>query len=188
MKLLLLVNKEPLVRMSNFQKLFLKMKSILQIRLRLVKYFLFISLLIVFLVLMRDVWNKFSSKMTSTGITFVEPDESGMLFPPFTVCPWPVYKRRGFYFSESDYLKNTYELEDIFNNYSMPDLSNESLYSWKETRSLFYGRCYTISKKVAKLFEEFREIPNLSLNGYNLLSTFIHVREPEPIFFSLRSQ
>jgi hypothetical protein len=118
------------------------------VQFKIVKYFLFILFSIMFLVLMRNVWIKFSSKMTSTGITFTEPDESGKLLPSFTFCPWPVYKKRGFYFSDSDFLNNTYEFTDIFSNFSMSILTNKSLYTWKETRSIYYGRCYTIVKQV----------------------------------------
>ncbi len=54
------------------------------------------------------------------------------------------YKRRGFYYSTKEFLENTFELEDIFHNKSIPELRNASLYSLTEVWSVYLGRCYTI--------------------------------------------
>jgi hypothetical protein len=99
--------------------------------------------------MMRDVWSKFVSKMTSTGVTFksVEKDDKKFL-PSFTFCPWPVYKSKGLHYNPDNFKKNTFNLEEIFDNLTLVDLKNSSLYSVNETWSIQYGRCHTINYKV----------------------------------------
>ncbi len=47
-----------------------------------------IMCLMLFLLLMTEVWNKFTSKLTSTGIQFrIEKSEKRKL-PNLTICPW----------------------------------------------------------------------------------------------------
>ena len=111
--------------------------------------FFFLIFLIMFFIIMRDVWSKFVSKMTSTGITFQSNEKDGKKFlPSFTFCPWPVYKSKGLHYNPDNFQKNTFNLEEIFDNYSLVDLKNSSLYSVNETWSIQYGRCHTINYKV----------------------------------------
>jgi hypothetical protein len=99
--------------------------------------------------MMGDVWSKFVSKMTSTGITFRSDKEDDRKYlPSFTFCPWPVYKTRGLHYNPEDFKKNTFNLEEIFYNDTLIDLKNSSLYSFNETWSVHYGRCHTINYKV----------------------------------------
>jgi hypothetical protein len=101
--------------------------------------------------MMGDIWSKFVSKMTSTGVTFrsdKEDDRKRKYLPSFTFCPWPVYKTRGLHYNPEDFKKNTFNLEEIFYNDTLIDLKNSSLYSFNETWSIHYGRCHTINYKV----------------------------------------
>jgi hypothetical protein len=98
--------------------------------------------------MMVDVWTKFSAGLISTGITLSDKDIAEKKFPTFTICPWPAFRQRGLYFKEKDYLDNTFELFDVFNNISYGLLMNKSIYDWKELRGIYFGRCYTIEHKV----------------------------------------
>ena len=65
-----------------------------------------------------------------------------------TFCPWPVYKKRGYYFQKDDFNDNTFDLEDIFHPVMLQFLKMESLYQIKTTWSVFYGKCFTLKYKV----------------------------------------
>ena len=55
----------------------------------------------------------------------------------------------------TDYIENTYELRDFFSNDTLIELKTSSLYSVKEMRSMFFGRCYKICS-----------IAELQVNGF----------------------
>ena len=126
-----------------------KRKENLWLLFQFLRNFLFVIFLFMFFIMMRDVWSKFASKMTSTGVNFrsTEKDDKKFL-PSFTFCPWPVYKSKGLHYNPDNFKKNTFNLEEIFDNYSLVDLKNSSLYSVNETWSILYGRCHTINYKV----------------------------------------
>jgi hypothetical protein len=113
------------------------------------KYFFLVLCLIMFFILMYDVWVKFNLKLTTTGVIFRDEKITKKSIPSYTICPWQVYRNNGFYYKQSDFLNNTFTLEDIFHNSSLSNLNNESLYEVKTVKSYFYGVCYTISKKVS---------------------------------------
>ena len=112
------------------------------------KYSFLILCLTLFFVLMFDVWVKFNLKLTTTGVTFRDDKITNRTIPSYTICPWQVYRTNGFYYKQSDFLKNTFTLEEIFHTSSLANLKDNSLYEVKTVRSYFYGVCYTISKKV----------------------------------------
>ena len=120
----------------------------------LLRIFLFTIFLVVFFIMMADVWLKFVSKMTSTGVTFRSDNDSknGKKFlPSFTVCPWPVYRTKGLHFRPEDFKKNTFDLEEILTNENnLTNFKNDSMFSIIETWSVHYGRCYTLNYKVNK--------------------------------------
>ena len=117
--------------------------------LNLIKFFVFISCFVAFFVLMMNVWKKFSSNMTSTGVTFRDDGKPDKLRPLFTVCAWPVYKTKGFHFKVEEFDKNTFEMKEIFENSTLSTWINDSSkFSWQTVRSVIYGRCYTIKIKV----------------------------------------
>ena len=111
--------------------------------------FLFVIFLVMFFIIMQDVWSKFVSKMTSTGVTLKSSKEDDKkLLPSFTFCPWPVYKTKGLHYNPEDFKRNTFDLEEIFENNTLSLLRNSSQYSLNETWSIQYGRCHTINHKV----------------------------------------
>ena len=63
---------------------------------------IFFTFSIFFIFMMRDIWTKFSSKAMTTVVNFSDNGGSSTkLLPALTFCPWPAYKRRGFFFKES---------------------------------------------------------------------------------------
>ena len=71
--------------------------------------------------------------------------------PCLTACPWEAFKQKGFYFTEENYLKRTFELDEIFilkDEYY--DLTNRSMFYIEEIRSVLHGRCYMICPKNLK--------------------------------------
>jgi hypothetical protein len=54
--------------------------------------------LFLFLLLMKDVWNKFASKLTATGVQLRTEQITKKLFPHLTICPWPGFKKQGLLF------------------------------------------------------------------------------------------
>ena len=104
-----------------------------------------------FVYLMMDVWDKFNNKMTNMGVRFTGEDvkEKGenteeKPLPCLTACPWSPFRKRGFYFKQDDFIKQTYEKEEIFFDIPFVDLYNKSLFSIEEIPSIFQGRCYMV--------------------------------------------
>ncbi len=115
-----------------------------------IKLLVFIILFAIFIITMKDVWLKFKSKVTTTAIEWTDEGHTKKLLPYLTFCPWPAFRNKEFYFTEADYLNNTFDLGDIFDEETVSNLTNLDLYFLKEVRTLAYGRCYTILKKVKK--------------------------------------
>lgn len=69
------------------------------------------------------------------------PLESFKKFPTFTVCPWPAYRYPEISLTEKQFLNNTFNRVEIF-NLSHKLVSN---FSVESLRSLFHGRCYSVS-------------------------------------------
>jgi len=53
--------------------------------------------IVLFLFLMKDVWNKFKTKLTSTGVQFRTENIVKKRLPLLTICPWPRFKKQGFF-------------------------------------------------------------------------------------------
>ena len=60
-----------------------------------VKSFVVIICMAMFLVLMEDVWNKFQSKLINTGVQFRSEMMTKKQLPHLTICPWPHFKSKG---------------------------------------------------------------------------------------------
>lgn len=86
-------------------------------------------------------------RMTNTGIRYRAHSDKEKLLPCLTLYALPAYRRKGFYFTTADFVRHTFNIEDIFNEQTLIDLKNESLYEVSYTNSLFYGRCFTICYK-----------------------------------------
>jgi len=61
---------------------------------------------------MKDIWYKYSSKITSTGIS-EHPFESDIYsykpLPHLTFCPLKGFRNKGFHYMEKSFLKETFD-------------------------------------------------------------------------------
>ena len=112
--------------------------------LRLLEYLSYLICFALFIVLMLDVWDKFSKKLTNMGVAFQENDVQDKELPCVTICPWPAFRSRNFSFTSETFLKQTFNLEDIIRISAMTQLNNASLFYTEEIRSVNLGRCYLI--------------------------------------------
>jgi len=58
----------------------------------------------------------------------------------------PAYKVPGFHYKALDFNLSTYNLDDIFNSETVEMLNNGTGYLVTTVSSLYFGRCYTITK------------------------------------------
>ena len=87
---------------------------------------------------MIDVWEKFQKKITSIGVGNQEENVHEKALPCLTMCPWRVFRNRGFHFTNEAYYNQTYNLSEIvFEN----ELSN---FEKKEIKSFNLGRCHML--------------------------------------------
>ncbi len=77
---------------------------------------------------MQDVWDKFTTKITSSGIRIKYSEEKTKLLPCFTARPYLAYKKPGFIFTDKEYEQNTLKLDDIFNEESVEVTITATLY------------------------------------------------------------
>jgi hypothetical protein len=68
---------------------------------------------------MRDVWDKFTTNITSNGIRIKYSEEKKKLLPCFTARPYLAYKKPGFIFTDDEYEQSTLDLEEIFSEQSV---------------------------------------------------------------------
>ena len=61
-----------------------------------------------------------------------------------TFCPWPGFKKPGFYFSVKLLDENTYALADIFENDTLDELRDETMFEIREIKNYIIGRCFMI--------------------------------------------
>ncbi len=52
----------------------------------------------------------------------------------------------GFFYSRKDFDEQTFSLDDIFHSQTVKELNNSSMFSVKTIHSIFYGKCYSISR------------------------------------------
>ena len=83
------------------------------------------------------------SKKLTTAVSEVEEDLQ-MSWPSLTFCTNQGYKKQGFHYKESEYLENTFALEDIFATVTLEKLADKTRYKVSEIRSDTNGRCYTV--------------------------------------------
>ena len=85
---------------------------------------------------MLDVWDKFSKKITSTGVIKQEKNVLEKPLPCLTICPWKAFRVRGFHFTNQTYYDQTYNLSELV---FQDTLAN---FSVQEINSVFLGRCF----------------------------------------------
>ena len=67
--------------------------------------------MIVFVILMNDVWEKYNSQMTNTAIQFIENKrEVEKFLPALTVCPLLAFKHPGLFYNQKLFDENSYVL------------------------------------------------------------------------------
>jgi len=98
------------------------------------------------------------------------------LLPCMTFCPVSGYKTRGVYRTLNSYLENTYNLNDIFEAESLRTIKNDSLYYWRDVKTIFQGRCFTVCDLVKRGAKK-EVIINLSFKQD--IKLFIHSKGEE---------
>ena len=101
-----------------------------------------------FIVLMIDVWDKFSHKSTTTRMRFIEFSDSLKLLPCMTVCPWSAFKNPGFFYNTTEFLDNTFTMDDVFDDFSKVLSNNKSFPEFETIPSIYLGRCYMVCNTV----------------------------------------
>jgi hypothetical protein len=112
-------------------------------------FFSFLKLMVffvnvgVYLWMTKDVWTKFRLKTTSTGTRIRVFESAEKLLPCFTFCALDAYKTPGLHYTSKQFVENTFDLEDFFEDETMLQIKNKSLYSLTQTWTVYYGRCHT---------------------------------------------
>ena len=89
-----------------------------------------------------------------------------------TFCPVPAFKKRGTFYSESDFNENTFTIDEMFDEKTVKTLKNESLFELNEVRSTVYGRCFTVVVK-----PQYQDVMFfLGLNALWDVSVFLHLK------------
>ena len=81
----------------------------------------------------------------SIGARYRDDIQKKKILPPLTFCPWPAYRKHGFYFNKKLLDENTFALEDIFQPDTVKELRNQSIFKIKEVRNYQMGKCFTLT-------------------------------------------
>ena len=60
------------------------------------------------------------------------------------VCPMSGFKKQGTFYFDTEFIANTFELEDIFADSFVEVLKNSSQFFIKTIHSILHGRCYAL--------------------------------------------
>ena len=120
-------------------------KKGLKIFFKVLEITVYVSCAALYFVLMGDIWMKFTNRATTTGIQYEDNVEPKI--PCLSFCAWQAFTKRGFFYTEKDFLDNTFRPENIFSADTMNQLKNESYCSFEEVYSGFNGRCFTVCVK-----------------------------------------
>ena len=85
----------------------------------------------------------------AVGITYRDEKIKEKPLPPITFCPWPGFKKRGFYFNKLLLDENTFGLEDIFQPKTVKDLRNKTAFEIKEIKNHMTGKCFMIRSLIS---------------------------------------
>jgi hypothetical protein len=78
------------------------------------------------------------------GIHFRQNEEPNKMFPCFTIRTLDPFKKRGFFYTNKDYVEQSYSLKDIFDDETILNLKNSSLFHYKEQHTLYHGNIIVI--------------------------------------------
>ncbi len=115
--------------------------------LKILKCFIFIACFAMFVLLMKEVYDKYKSKMTSSGISLHSDDVTEKFLPYLTFCAWPVKRTPGIHFTKDDFKKNSYDLHEFFHNVSLAIF--DANYTVTNISSIYFGQCFTLRKTVS---------------------------------------
>ena len=98
-----------------------------------------------FIFLMKDIWFKFSSKITTTGIRFRLDSSTARPFHCLTMHDFSAFKKKGFYFTNEMIMDNSFTKEEIFGDLSLSMFQNaSSMITMRELYSIYFGTCFTV--------------------------------------------
>ena len=98
-----------------------------------------------FIYLMKDIWFKYSSKITTTGIRFRLDNANPRPLHCFTIHDFTAFKTKGFYYTNDMIRQNSFTREDIFGVTSHSMFKNASqMITILELQSIYFGTCFTV--------------------------------------------
>ena len=98
-----------------------------------------------FIYLMRDIWFKYYSKITSIGMRFRLDNAIARPLHCFTIHDVSAFRVSGFYYTNEMIKANSFKLEEFFGDTSLQMLRNtSSMLTVKEHYSIFFGTCFTV--------------------------------------------
>ena len=98
-----------------------------------------------FCLLMSDIYEKFSKKMTSVGVVINEYEQDEKELPCLTLCPWTVFRKPGFHFKLEDFQQNVFNESEIFSDQTKIPYADKSLYVIEVVHNIFLGQCFMVS-------------------------------------------
>ena len=111
--------------------------SFLRLAARAACFLLFVSLTM-------DIYEKYSSQLTSVGIRAMTQNQNRKEMPCMTACPWDAFKHQGLFYNTEMVGQASFDKEEIFFEHEKFPIFNQSLYSITELRSILFGRCYMV--------------------------------------------
>ena len=98
-----------------------------------------------FIFLMKDIWFKFSSKITTAGMRYRTSYSSARPFHCFTIHDFSAFKTKGFYYTNDMIRENSFTKEEIFGDLSLSMFQNaSSMITMRELYSIYFGTCFTV--------------------------------------------
>jgi hypothetical protein len=98
-----------------------------------------------FVLLTQQSWEKYEQQRTTIITNVVQADEGEKrTLPCFSFRMASAYKNTGFFYSQVDYTKNTFGLEDIFTSASVINLKNKKMFDVFNTQTILFGNVVTI--------------------------------------------
>jgi hypothetical protein len=85
--------------------------------------------------------------MTTVGVRFKDEQQSEKMLPCLTACPMNAFKIQGFHFTNETFYSQTYNMDEIFYENEIFNLTHNSNLTIEEVRGIFTGRCYMVCPK-----------------------------------------
>jgi len=112
----------------------------------------------------------------SIGARYRDDKQKKKILPPLTFCPWPAFRKHGFYFNQKLLNENTFSLEDIFQPESLKELKNKSTFEIKVIHNFQIGKCFTLRALTA--FPKYRGFTLKLKKSFDLI-LYIHSVEDD---------